>query len=177
MIANYSLRCVSWIVIVLVASVLHAEARHARSGSVVVMTRNLYVGADILRIVEVESPSDIPLVVAETLETVRRSQPAERMAAIADEIAKRKPHLVGLQEAFQIKTQFPGDFFIGNPHPAEYVEVDYLELLLGALEDRGLHYRVAAALANIDVELPGFAGLGPMGEPLFMDVRVVEISC
>jgi endonuclease/exonuclease/phosphatase family metal-dependent hydrolase len=145
-----------------------------RSGSVRVMSRNVYVGANIFRILEAQSPADIPVKVAEILDIAKENNPPERFEAIADEIAKARPHLIGLQEVYKIRIQSPGDFFAGNPTPAEEVLFDYLELLLAALEERGQDYRVASSIENVDVELPGFAGVDGNGQPLFFDGRVTD---
>jgi endonuclease/exonuclease/phosphatase family metal-dependent hydrolase len=143
-------------------------------GQVGVVTQNLYVGADIFRIFEAETPEDIPFVVAEILGTVFETNFPERAEAIADQIAQTEPHLVGLQEVSLIRVQSPGDFLIGNPQPAEDVLFDYLDILLDALEIRGLDYEVAGVVENADIELPFFAGIGGGGQPLFDDVRLTD---
>lgn len=143
-------------------------------GQVGVMTQNLYVGADIFRIFDAETPEDIPFVVAEILGTVIATDFPERAEAIADQIARTEPHLIGLQEVSLIRVQSPGDFLVGNPQPAEDVLYDYLDILLDALEDRGLDYVVAGIVENADIELPFFAGIGGGGQPLFDDVRLTD---
>jgi hypothetical protein len=145
-----------------------------RSGSVKVMTRNGYIGANIFRILEAQTPQEIPFKVAEILAIVQQNHPPERFDSIADEIGKTRPHLIGLQEMYLIRNQSPGDFLLGNPIPAENVLYDYLDLLLVALEESGLEYRVASINENADVELPTFAGLDESGQPLFDDVRVTD---
>lgn len=142
-------------------------------GSVEVVTQNLYTGADIFRILEAETPEDVPVVVAEILQTVLDTNFPERAEALADQIARTEPHLIGLQEVSLLRVQSPGDFLIGNPQPAEDVLLDYLEILLAALEARGLDYEVAGVVENADIELPFFAGVGP-GGPLFDDIRLTD---
>jgi hypothetical protein len=107
-----------------------------RSGSVKVMTRNLYVGANIFRIMEANSQKEVPAEVTEILRIVQNNNPPERFEVVADEIARTRPHLIGLQEVYKIRTQSPGDFMMGNPLPAEDVLYDYLEILLAALSER-----------------------------------------
>ena len=143
-------------------------------GQVGVVTQNLYIGADIFRIFDAETPEDIPFVVAGILETVFETDFPERAEAIADQIARTEPHLIGLQEVELVRVQSPGDFLIGNPQPAEDVLFDYLEILLDALETRGLDYVVAGIVENADIELPFFAGIGGGGQPLFDDVRLTD---
>ena len=142
-------------------------------GPVRAATYNLYVGADIFRINDAEDPEDIPLIVAEIMQIVMATDFPERSHAIADQIAKNRPHLIGLQEVSLIRTQSPGDSIIGGTIPAEDVLYDYLNLLLDALAARGLRYEVAAVVENADVELPMFAGIGDSG-PLFDDIRLTD---
>lgn len=142
-------------------------------GPVRAMTYNLYVGADIFRVANPEDPRPIPVIVAEIMQIVMATDFPERSHAIADQIAKNKPHLIGLQEVSLIRYQSPGDFLDGNPLPATDVLYDYLDLLLEALADRGLHYEVAGVVENADVELPMFAGLDG-DTPLFDDIRLTD---
>jgi endonuclease/exonuclease/phosphatase family metal-dependent hydrolase len=143
-------------------------------GQVRAVTQNLYIGADIFRIFDAQTPEDIPFVVAGILETVFETDFPERAEALADQIERTNPHLVGLQEVSLIRVQSPGDFLIGNPQPAETVLFDYLDILLDALEARGLEYVVAGVVENADIELPFFAGIGGGGEPQFDDVRLTD---
>ena len=97
------------------------DQNELRAGPLKVVTQNLYVGADIFRIFEAQTPEDIPFVVAEILGTVFATDFPERAEAIADQIARTEPHLIGLQEVSLLRVQSPGDFLIGNPLPAEDV--------------------------------------------------------
>jgi endonuclease/exonuclease/phosphatase family metal-dependent hydrolase len=120
-----------------------------------VMTRNLYIGTDISTVLQA-APEQVPLFVAAGYREVVASRPAERMAAIADEIATHQPDLVGLQEVSAFYTQTPGDFLVGNPQRATDLQYDFLSLLLDALHVRGMNYRVAAVTLNVDLELPAY---------------------
>jgi endonuclease/exonuclease/phosphatase family metal-dependent hydrolase len=142
-------------------------------GQVGVVTQNLYVGADIFRIFEAQTPEDIPFVVAEILGTVFATDFPERAEAIADQIARTEPHLIGLQEVSLLRVQSPGDFLIGNPLPAEDVLFDYLDILLDALEARGLDDVGEGVVETADIELPFLAGFGG-GQPLFDDIRLTD---
>ena len=119
-----------------------------------VMTRNVYLGADIGPILTAPSPGVVPIRVAQAWAQIQANDFAERAAAIAEEVHATRPDVIGLQEVALFRRQSPGDFLIGNPQSAQIVAYDYLEILLGALEARGLDYRVATAVNNIDVELP-----------------------
>lgn len=150
-----------------------APAGSDRSGHVGVMTRNLYVGADIFRVFDASTPAEVPIVVAGILQTVFATDFPARSAALADEIGRYRPALVGLQEVSLIRVQSPGDFLIGNPQPAETELFDYLDILLAQLAARGLDYRVAGVVENADVELPFLAGFSG-GVPLLDDVRLTD---
>lgn len=154
--------------------VLADEPGNRGSGPIKVLTQNLYVGADLLRVVDVGSVEEIPGAVAQTLQIIQQTNFPERAKVIAKEIKHAKPDLVGLQEVSTLRTQFPGDFFVGNPQPAEDVMYDYLHILLAELKKNGLHYKVAAIVQNADVEVPAYAGTDGMGNPLFMDVRLTD---
>lgn len=144
-----------------------------RSGRIEVMARNVYVGADIFRVFDATTPDELPLVVAGILQTVLDTDFPARSEALAREVARHRPHLIGLQEVSLIRVQSPGDFLIGNPQPAETELLDYLEILLARLAARGLDYRVAAVVENADVELPFLAGIVG-GVPQLDDVRLTD---
>lgn len=149
----------------------------AENAKVKVMTRNLYLGADIFRVVAAansENPLAVPMAVKDVFQTMQHTNFVERAEAIADEIQLYKPHLIGLQEVSTIRMQAPGDFLIGNPTPAEAVVYDYITILQDALAARGLNYQAAATVTNADVELPMLAGQTPGGMPIFNDVRLTD---
>ncbi len=139
-----------------------------------VMTQNLYIGASIFRIFDAETPGDVPVVVAQIFQTVLATDFPQRAAALAEQIEREQPDIIGLQEAVLFRIQSPGDFLIGNPQPATDVLMDYLEILLHALAERDLHYEVAAQNENADVELPMFAGFNEDGSPKFSDIRITD---
>jgi hypothetical protein len=54
---------------------------------------------------------------------------------------------------------------------ASAVAYDFVDLLLRALEARGLQYRVVARVVNNDLEFPMYTGIGPLP---FDDVRYTD---
>ena len=123
-----------------------ASAGPARTATL--MTRNLYLGAELNSILAaLASPDDAGkqarIVQAATLTwgQVVASSPAERMAAVADEIAAADPHAVGLQEVTEF---FTYDFSPTTGFTNRTVAYDFLGLLMSALEARGESYRVVA---------------------------------
>jgi len=144
-----------------------------------VMTQNLYVGADLFRILvpAVECPPieqlQVPCRVAEIYATVQQTNFEARAEAIADMVAEALPDLIGLQEVYRIHYNPPGDSDIGRK-PNEDDEVqDYLKILRKAINSRGLHYKPVVRLKNADLTLPMFEGFDAMG-PILSTVRVTD---
>jgi endonuclease/exonuclease/phosphatase family metal-dependent hydrolase len=138
-----------------------------------VMTQNTLLGTQI-GIVLSAPPSQIPLAVGRAYALVPSSQPAERMARIADQIVASMPDVVGLQEAVKWLAQRPGDFLAGNPRPATTVEFDLVELIVDALRARGAEYEVAIVIDNTDIELPALPPNTAALPQNFFDVRLVD---
>ena len=142
-----------------------------------VMSRNIYLGADIFPVLAAAqdpNPIAIPLAVTDVFQTVQQTNFPERAQALADEIERRKPDVIGLQEVSTWRTQIPGDFLIGNPTPASDIAYDFLDILLAALEERDLHYNVAVSVDNADLELPMIVGFETTGAPIFGDLRLSD---
>jgi endonuclease/exonuclease/phosphatase family metal-dependent hydrolase len=115
-----------------------------------VMTRNLYLGTPLSGIVDAIASGNQQAIVQQASiawGNVQASQPEARMAAIAREIAKARPDVVGLQEVTRWTT------YAYDPQSGEVssptVRYDFLALLLDALADHGVRYReVAGATAD-----------------------------
>jgi endonuclease/exonuclease/phosphatase family metal-dependent hydrolase len=123
---------------------------HAPPG-VKVLTRNLYVGTDVDAVIgALQTPDladDLPTLIA-AIETLRRTDFPARAAAFADEIARARPHIMGLQEVSQVDLVLP-------PLGVD-IHLDFLPALLAELSVRGLDYVVAAQIRNIDAQpIPG----------------------
>lgn len=114
---------------------------------VTVMSRNLYLGADLTPLVSASTPDELSAAVQQILAAVVASNPPLRMGWVADEIAAERPDVVGLQEAALWQIQTPGGT----------LTFDFLQLLLQALAADGVHYRVAVEQTNFDstVQLAG----------------------
>ncbi|HSB05042.1 MAG TPA: endonuclease/exonuclease/phosphatase family protein [Thermodesulfobacteriota bacterium] len=139
------------LLIALLASLSAVHAADSLNGSITVMTRNLYVGAAFDSLLSVPTPNDIPGRVAQIYAEILSSQYPCRAEAIADEIVQNQPDLVGLQEAVLLRVYSPCGTSVPNPSQPMTFAVDYLQILLDALERRGAHYAVAASIANTDV--------------------------
>ncbi len=122
----------------------------ASSSGITVMTQNLYVDADVdlvIRALGTPDPGDDFPALLFAIQTVGKTDFPARAEALADEIARVRPHAVGLQEVSQINIDLRP---LGVP---VVVDQDFLAILQAALDARGLHYRVAATSNNIDVSL------------------------
>jgi endonuclease/exonuclease/phosphatase family metal-dependent hydrolase len=141
-----------------------ASAGHARRAPLTlrVMTRNLYLGANLDPIVKAKSlPAALSAVEAGWAQVQANDFPT-RARAIAREIATVKPDFVGFQEAVLYRTQTPPDF---TKTPATTVALDYVAELRKALAARKLKYRFVAIAPWTDAELPS-------GSPATMDIRL-----
>jgi endonuclease/exonuclease/phosphatase family metal-dependent hydrolase len=139
-----------------------------------VATVNMYVGADFSPVTTL-NPSDpnygVKLLtgVATIYGRIVASDFPRRAEALAQQIVAHAPDLVALQEVSLIRRQSPGDAIVGGTMPATKVELDYLAILLHALERRGGHYAVASQVQDIDVEVPLVTGPGT-----FDDLRLTD---
>lgn len=120
-----------------------------------VMTRNLYLGANLLPVVTAPTADDVPVRVGELWQSQMDNDIRARLQLVADEIVAANPDLVGLQEVETFYRQQPSDFSFADPKKdATDVAVDFLAELLADLAARGAHYRDVAITHNVDVELP-----------------------
>jgi endonuclease/exonuclease/phosphatase family metal-dependent hydrolase len=122
-----------------------ARASSQRTVPITAMTRNLYLGSELGRVFGATDPNQIPFVVASMWSDVVANDFPTRARAIAAEIAAEKPQLVGLQEVSRYHLHAPGQ---------PLVVLDYLAVLLDALNERELNYRVAASVDNLDITMP-----------------------
>lgn len=112
-------------------------------GRLAVMTRNVYVGTDVDRILS--GPlAEVPARVSEGYQQFLDTDFATRAAALALEIEAGNPHLVGLQEVSLVR----GLFATGIQ------DQDFMAILLTALSDRGLRYRLAVQNRTTEITLP-----------------------
>jgi endonuclease/exonuclease/phosphatase family metal-dependent hydrolase len=118
-----------------------------------VMTRNLYVGADvdavIAALISTDPADDLPALL-EAVTTLQLTDYPTRAEAFAREIARTRPDVVGLQEVSTIDIDLTP---LGIPVT---ISQDFLAILQGALAAQGLAYTVAASVTNIDAApIPG----------------------
>ena len=125
-----------------------ARADGLRAGPLVVMTRNMYIGADVDRVIAAlagaspENPADA---LAAAINELYITDLPTRINALADEIARTRPTAVALQEVSTISI------------PMVTYGADFLTALQQALEVRGLSYN---AYSNLNFDFQNIAGMG-----------------
>ncbi|MFL5945338.1 MAG: endonuclease/exonuclease/phosphatase family protein [Gaiellaceae bacterium] len=154
-------RAYALMLVALVAATV-AGAGHAKRTPLTlrVMTRNLYLGANLDAIVQAKSLPEALTAVARGWEQVQANDFPTRARAIAREIAAARPDFVGFQEATLYRTQSPP-----ASTQATAVALDYVRELLGALAARKLKYRFVRVAPWTDAQLPA-------GYPATMDIRI-----
>jgi endonuclease/exonuclease/phosphatase family metal-dependent hydrolase len=109
------------------------------------MTRNLFLGTDLLPLAAAAPGAPFHSAVAAALAHVEGTGPAARMKLVAREIATAKPDLVGLQEVSVWSTGPIG----GKPR---HVAVDYLKTIMSELRRLHAPYRVVAQRLGLHLE-------------------------
>ncbi len=138
---------------------------------ITVMTRNLYLGTDLSPAIFAPNTSELIKAVIRISAEFQVTNFSERAQALADEIATKQPDLIGLQEAVLLRSQYPADF---SPTPnATTVELDYLQLLLDALDARGHNYTPVAISTGFDVEVPRLRSDFTLEDMRFTDREVI----
>ncbi|MBD0282269.1 MAG: endonuclease/exonuclease/phosphatase family protein [Thermoleophilaceae bacterium] len=136
------------------------DGRGKGAPKLTVMTRNLFLGADLAPAIEA---SGIPQAIdgaGVIWNEFQRTRFPERAVPLAREIKRSKADLVGLQEVALWRKQAPSDG--GAPPvsplpgatPATVVEQDFLAILRRALRRIGAKYRVVVVQEEFDGELP-----------------------
>ena len=130
-----------------------AKGKKKKKGAeVTVMTRNLYLGADLGPAISAGSIPEAIDAAGTILNDVDLSNFPERSKLLAAEIADAEPDFVGLQEVALWRDQTPSDY---TATPATNVRYDFLQLLMDQLKAQGAKYKVAVVQEEFDQELPG----------------------
>jgi hypothetical protein len=163
----------------LLPGVAHAKGKSNGGHQLTVMTRNLYLGADLSPALNSTSIDGAVNADYQIEQQVHRTKfPSVRAALLAKEIQKAKPDVVGLQEAAWWRTG-PYDLSaIGNPKATQTDPQggDFLTDLLNRLNSGGkkgsastakkkpqLRYKIAVVKTEFDYELPVNQGTGGLG--------------
>jgi endonuclease/exonuclease/phosphatase family metal-dependent hydrolase len=149
----------------------HAAAKpkptKAPPTEVKVMTRNIYLGADLTPAIQAKGVGAFTEATGEILRQVTANDFPVRAKGLAQEIIKKDPDLVGLQEVAEWRTGPPSlETLLGGSEPhATTVRYDYLAELMAALNKDQKRYRAVVVNPEFDFEAPadenGVPGDGP----------------
>ncbi len=129
----------------------NAKPKPIKPTKVDVMTRNLYLGADLGPAIAAPNPPAAYTAVGDIYENMQDMNFNARAKLLANEIEAEDPQLIGLQEV----SIWRRDEVVDGPStPATEVVYDYLELLMDELDRRGLSYSVAVVQEEADLEFP-----------------------
>jgi endonuclease/exonuclease/phosphatase family metal-dependent hydrolase len=135
------------------AEAAKGKKKKGKNEVVRVMTRNLYLGADLgpgLAATNVDQLVDGAGVVVNQVDATNFPVRAQ---GLAQEIQAMKPDLVGLQEVAWWRTKFPTDLNVFPPNATE-TEYDFLDLLLRRLNAKRELYRAVVVKPEFDFETP-----------------------
>jgi hypothetical protein len=113
---------------------------------IVALARNVYFGADVDRVVRAllspDMGDDLPELIG-AITTLQTTAFPTRAEALADEIAASQPHFIGLQEITNL--------VVDIPEMRVDIDLEFLPILMAALNARGLNYVQAASVQNSSV--------------------------
>jgi hypothetical protein len=143
----------------MVAPAAEAKPKGKRSVPVTVMTRNLFLGADLGPGLSAGSFPEFITANGAILREVDATNFPVRSQGLAAEILKQKPHLVGLQEVALWRTgPFNADAALNNAPVATDVKQDFLQILLDQLNAKTNKkfkgYEPAVVQEEFDFEAP-----------------------
>ena len=136
-----------------------ADAKR-RAPEVTVMTRNVFLGADLAPAVNAPTIGQAIDGAGTIWNEMQRTRFADRARPLAREIKRSRADLVGLQEVALWRKQTPSDGGappispIATAKSATQVEQDFLAILRSALKNVGAKYRVVVVQKEFDAELP-----------------------
>jgi len=151
-----------------------AATRGKRAPKVTVMTRNVFLGADLAPAINAASIPEAIDGAGTIWNELQSTRFPERVVPLAREIKRSKADLVGLQEVALWRQQIPSDGGappispIPGAQPASDVEFDFLALLRAQLRKIGARYRVVVVQNEFAGELPAdvdhndATGTGPL---------------
>jgi endonuclease/exonuclease/phosphatase family metal-dependent hydrolase len=151
-----------------IAQAKPAKQHKPKGATVKVMTRNLYLGADLTPAITSTSQQAFFEANGGIVRQVEATNFPVRAKGLAKEILSQGPDLVGLQEVALWREAPPTLGPVLNNKPeATQVKYDFLELLLAQLNKGKKHYRAVVVQPEFDFEAPananGVPGDGPGG--------------
>jgi hypothetical protein len=138
-----------------------AAAAAAKGGPPVeVMTRNIYLGSELGPLFAAQNETQLVAAASQVWANVLASDFPARAEVLAAEVAEHRPLLIGLQEV---------SLFTAVNAQGASISIDFLEILLDALADAGLHYEARAIS-------PAFEGTLPAIDPTLGFVQATLID-
>ena len=143
-----------------VAAPVAEAAKAPPKGDVRVMTRNLYLGADLGPALEATNTTQLAFAAGAIQQTVDQTDFPRRSKLLAKEIKRANPDLVGLQEVALWRNDTTPPAQDGPQTPANELRYDFLDLLMTKLNKgrRGPDFRVVRVQREADVEVPLSSG-------------------
>lgn len=115
------------------------------AGQIAVLTHNLFVGADLRPALSATDQPTFQTEIRKALDRIADNRFPLRAVSLAHEIAQARPHVVALQEVFDIRLDGAN---AGGPYR------DHLALLLQALKLFGDEYRVVSQVRTLSTTFP-----------------------
>lgn len=144
--------------------------RFGAAGDITLMTQNLYVGTDVDEVITAlatpDPDDDIPALLT-AVATLERTDFPARARALAREIQRRRPEVIGLQEVSVIAVDIPP---LGVS-----VHLDFLQILQDALRAQGLDYEVAGQSENFTAAPAPGISLSDL-DVILVDRRRVQVT-
>ena len=140
---------------------------------VTVMSRNLYIGAEFGPVLAAGQSGDqvaIAGAIGDFWRDVQVHDFPARAEAFVDEIAQQQPALIGLQEVAQF---IAGNVYYPNKTelPGSATTIDYLEILLNKLDERGLSYSTVVSTNGFGGVFTGLVDAAQFG---LQDIQYVD---
>ena len=143
----------------------NSDAAPRGAPGITALTWNVYLGADIGRVLAARTAEEAVVRATEEWGHVQATDFPARAGALARAIAAQRPHVVGLEELALYRTT-------DNPfEPATRVAYDFLQLVIDSLHARGVDYTAAAVDRTSDLQVPVIAGVDASGQPILAGVR------
>ena len=129
-----------------------------------VMQYNLYLGTDLGPLMAAGTQEEFLIAAARAYAELQQTDFPSRAKKIADQIAKVRPDVVGLEEVALWSVSAPYD--PSQPPLVPFaVQYDFLKLVLDALRARGLVYTAASVDTTSDVAAPVPTAFDATGNP------------
>jgi endonuclease/exonuclease/phosphatase family metal-dependent hydrolase len=129
----------------LALALIPAAAQAKSHADVTVMSRNLYLGADIIQLATATDEASMEQKVQQLYATVQQTNFPVRAKRIAQEIKKTKPDAIAIQE-------------VARYYQDGKSTQDWMKLLQGQLKKAGQHYKLVSREDEIDVSARSAAG-------------------